>query len=112
MKREISTYTMQENLKSMEHEGDCYKNYNCCPRNNHQMFDKGYRRLRNQRTSRDYSIVKIGQNTEKSLEEFRWLAIIQVSCEKASANARVKNSQKSKITIIREDLVLATKGKP
>ena len=45
----------------MEHEGDT--NCNWGPWNNPQRIDKGTRRLRNQRTSRDQpdnSIIKIG----------------------------------------------------
>ena len=62
----------------MEHEGDADTNYNKCDRNNPQ--SKGTRRLRNQRTSRDhpnYSIVKIGQNTEKSPGDFRNLSLFK-----------------------------------
>ena len=47
--------------------GDTYCNW--CARNNPQMLGKGIGRLRNQRTSGDHpdnSIIKIGQNTEKS----------------------------------------------
>ena len=53
----------------MEHEGDRDTNCNWCAQNNSQTLDKGTERLRNQRTSSDCSdnsIIKIGQNTEKS----------------------------------------------
>ena len=58
----------QRTKKAMEHDGDIYCNW--CAQNNPQMFDKGTDRFRNQRTSGshpDYTIFKIGQNTEKSL---------------------------------------------
>ena len=48
--------------------------------NNPQRIDKGTRRLRNQRTSRDYldySIIKIGQNTERSPGDLEGLAVTQ-----------------------------------
>ena len=55
---------------------------------------KGSRRFRNQRPSSrdhpDYSIIKIGQNTEESLGDLRKLAVTN-SCEKPLANAGVKN---------------------
>ena len=53
--------------KTMEHEGDSDTNCNWCTWNNPQRIDKGAKRFRNQRTSRDhpdYSIIKIDQNTE------------------------------------------------
>ena len=43
----------------------------------------------------NYSIIKICQNTEKFWEDLRRVAITNFS-EKASANAGVKNSQRSK----------------
>ena len=53
----------------MEHEGDGDTNCNCCTRNNPQRIGKGAARLGNWWTSGDhpdYSIIKIGQNIEKS----------------------------------------------
>ena len=63
---------------------------------------KGKGRLKNQKTSGDHpdsSIIKIGQNTKKSLRDLRKLAVIQDPVTKASANADVK-TLKSKIIII------------
>ena len=56
-------------LKNMEHEGDGVTNHTWCTWNILQRVHKGTGRLRNQKTSRDhsdYSMTKIGQNTEKS----------------------------------------------
>ena len=53
----------------MDHESASDSNCYLCAQNNPQRLDKGTIRLRNQRTSEDhsdYSIIKIGQNTEKS----------------------------------------------
>ena len=66
----------------MEHEGDGDTNCNWCTWNNPQRIGKGTGRLGNNRTSgdhQDYSIIKIGQNTEKSPEDLRRLAVIQTS---------------------------------
>ena len=64
----------------MEHEGD--SDTNCCWRTwyNPQRIDKGTGRHGNNRTSGDhpnYSIIKIGQNTEKSPGDLRRLAVTQ-----------------------------------
>ena len=59
---------------------------------------KGTGRLRNKRTSgnhSNYCIIKISQNTERSPEDLRWLAVTQTPGKKTSANAVVKNSQTS-----------------
>ena len=53
----------------MEHEGDGDISYNWCTWNNPQTRYKGTGRHGNKRASGDYpdySIIKIGQNTEKS----------------------------------------------
>ena len=42
----------------------------------------------------NYSIVEIGQNTEKSTGDWRRLAVMKTSMRKQSANTGVKNSQK------------------
>ena len=64
----------------MEHEGDGDTNCNWCARNNPQKLCQENGRLRNQRTSGDhpdYSIIEIGQNTEKNLRDLRRLAVTQ-----------------------------------
>ena len=64
----------------MEHEGDGATNCNWCARNDPQRFGKGTGRLENQRNRKDranYSIFKIGQNTEKSPGELRRLSVTQ-----------------------------------
>ena len=70
----------KELKKTMEHEGDCYNSCNWCTWNDPQRVSKGTRRLGNQRTRRDHPdncIIKIGQNTEKSPEYLRGLAVTQ-----------------------------------
>ena len=65
-----------------------------------QRVNKGSRKLRNQRTSgdqRNYSIIKIDQNTVKSPGD---LSERPNSSERPSASTGVKNSQRSKIIII------------
>ena len=65
---------------TMEREGDGDVYCNLCTRNNYQNIDKRTRRHRNPRTSTehpDYSIIKIGVNTEKSSGELRRLAVSQ-----------------------------------
>ena len=77
----------------MEHEGGADINCNWRARNNLQMIDKGTGGLRNQRTNGDhldYSIIKIGQNTEKGPGDLRRFA----------ANTDVKNSRGVIIIII------------
>ena len=65
---------------TIEHEGDRDISCNWCARNNLPRFGKGTGRLRIQRTSEnhlDNIIIKIGQNTEKSPEDLRRLAVSQ-----------------------------------
>ena len=63
----------------MEHgDGDTICNW--CTLDNPQRINKEIRRFGNKRTSRDhldYSIIKIIQNTEKSLGDLRRLAVTQ-----------------------------------
>ena len=57
-------------LKNVEHESNDYTNYNRCSWYNHRRIIKGTGRLGNKKTNGDhpnYSIIEIGQNTEKSL---------------------------------------------
>ena len=80
-RRKINIYSARELKKNpMEHEGDGDINCNRCTRNNSQMFGKRNRRLRNQKTRRnhlDYSIIEIGQNTEKSPGDLRRLVVTE-----------------------------------
>ena len=81
----------RELKKTMEHEGDGDTNCIWCTWNNPQRLVKGAERLGNKRTSgdnSDYSIIKIGQNTEKSPGNLKKRAV----SEKPSANTGVKNS--------------------
>ena len=66
-------------FKAIEHEGDSDTNCNRCPRNDLQRLGKRAERVENRRTSRDhpnYSIVKIGKNILKRLEDLRRRAIL------------------------------------
>ena len=69
----------------MEHKGDCDTNCNWCAWYNPQRLGKGTVKFGNKRTSGDhpnYSIIMIGQNSEKSPEDISRLAVIQTSVEK------------------------------
>ena len=69
----------------------------------HKKIGERTGRLRNQKTCRDhldYSIIKIGQKTEKSPGDLKKICCHSNSSEKPSAYAGVKNSQRSKIIII------------
>ena len=84
----------------MEHEGDGDTDCDWCTRYNPQKLGKGTRKLRNQSQSREhpnYIIIKIGQKTEMES------CCLSESGEKPSANAGVKNSQKSIIISRPED---------
>ena len=96
----------------MEHESDGDTNCNCAF-GSHKRIGTGIGGFGNKRTSRDhpnYSIVKIGQNTEKSPgdlspQDSSQYSVTQTFChsnssEKPSANAGMKNSQKRKIIMI------------
>ena len=64
----------------MEHESDADTNSNWCVRYSHQKIGKGIGGLENKRTSGDhpnYTIVEIGKDTKKSLENLRSLAVTQ-----------------------------------
>ena len=85
----------------MEHEGDD-TNCDLCTRYNHQRTGRGTGGFGNEKMSGDhpnYSIVEIGQNTEKSPGDLRRLACHSDSSRKPSANADVKNTQINKIII-------------
>ena len=80
----------RELKKTIEHEGDSDTSCDWCTWT--ERTEKGTGRVGNQRTSRDYpnySIIEIGQNTEKGPGDLRRLAVTQM----LSANAGVKNSQ-------------------
>ena len=64
----------------MEHENDSDSNCNSCVRYNHQRDGTETRRFGQKGTSGDhpnYSIIKIGQNTEKDPGNLRRLAVTQ-----------------------------------
>ena len=87
----------------MEHEGIGDTTCGWCTQDNPQRIGKGTGRLGNKRTNGDhpdYSIIKIGQNTEKSTGDLRRLAVTPNTSEKLSANGGMKNSQMSKKKMI------------
>ena len=66
--------------KTTEHESDNYTNRDWCFWYSHQSIIKGAKGLGNKKTSGNhpnYSIIEIGQNTEKSPGDLRRLAVIQ-----------------------------------
>ena len=86
-----------------ESDGDAWCKW--CPWNNFQRTG----RIKNWKTNGghpDYSI-KINRNTEKSPANLRGLAVTQNPVKKSSANAEIKNSQKSKIVIIHLKLCMS-----
>ena len=94
----------RELKKTMEYESDGDANCKWCARYCHQRIYTGTGERKNKRTSGDYpnySIIKIVQNTEKSPGDLRRFAVTQDPSGKPSANAGVKNSQRSKIMKIK-----------
>ena len=66
------------------------------------MINKGTGGLGNQRTSRDhpdYSIIKIGQNTQKSPGDFMRLGFIETSVRNRQLTPEKKISEKGNIII-------------
>ena len=83
-KIEIRTKTLLENRKTVDHESDGDTNCNWDTRYSHQRFGTKTGGLGNKRTSEDhpnYSIIEIGQNTEKSLGDLRRLTVTQTPVE-------------------------------
>ena len=65
----------------MEHESDSDTNCYWCARHSHQRIGTGTGGLANKRmrgNHSNYSIIQIGQNTEKSLGDLRRLAVTQI----------------------------------
>ena len=84
----------------MEYEGDVGTNCYWCIWTNPQRIGKGSGRLGNKRTNRDhpnYSIIKIGQNPEKSPGDMRGTCCHSNSSDEISTNVSVKNSLERKI---------------
>ena len=70
----------RELKKTVEHESDGDTNFKWCSWYSHQRVDTGTGELGNKRMSGDhpnYSIIKIGQNTEESLADLKRLSVIQ-----------------------------------
>ena len=87
---------------TMEHENDDETNYNWCSQYSHQKFDTRTGGLGNNGTGGDwpnYSIVEIGQNTEKSPGDLRRHAVTQTPEENHQLTLKWKLST-SKIIII------------
>ena len=86
----------------MKHEGDSDTNSNWRTCNNLQRIGKGTGRRGNKKTSRDYpdySIIRIGQNIEKSPGDLRRLAVTQTPVRNHQLTL-VRKTPKSKIMII------------
>ena len=87
----------------MEHENGGDTNINWRTRHAPQRIGTGTGEFGNKRTSGNhpnYSIVEIGQNTKKSPGDFGETYCYSDSRGEQSADAGVKNSQMSKITVI------------
>ena len=79
----------------MKHEGDDDNWCNLCTLNNLKRINKETGKLGNQRTSGhypDYNIIKMSQNTEKSPEDLRRLAVTQTPVKKTSPNTGIKET--------------------
>ena len=78
--RRFTTWTLLGNWKTVKDESNGYTNCRWCSRYGHQKIGTRTGGLGNKRTSGDslnYSIVEIGQNTEKSPRDLRRLAVAQ-----------------------------------
>ena len=87
--KRISTSTSQGNRKTVEHESDDYTNCNWGSWYSHQRIGKRTGGPGNNGMNGDhpnYSIIEIGQNTEKSPVDLKKLAVIQTLSERSSAN--------------------------
>ena len=78
--RKISTWTLLGTEKKVKLESDGDTNYNWYTRYSYQRNSTGTGGLGNKRSSEDhpnYSIIKVGQNTEKSPGDLRKLTVTQ-----------------------------------
>ena len=66
---------MLGNRKTVKHESDDYSNGNWCSWYSYQTIGTGTGNKRTSRNHLNYSVVKTGQNTEKSPEELMKLAV-------------------------------------
>ena len=83
-KRDCHLNLAWELKKTMEHESDVDINCNSRALHGHQRIGKGTGGFGNKRTSGDlanYSILEIGQNTEKSPGDLKRLAVTQTPVE-------------------------------
>ena len=83
-------------LKNVKHESDVYTDCDWCYWYCHQRIDKRTGELGTKKTSTDhpnYSIIEIGQNTEKIPFAER-LGLTQTSAKELSVNADMKNTQR------------------
>ena len=84
VKSKLSTWTLLENWKTMEHESNGETNCYWCAWYSHQRIDNGIGGLGNERTNGDHpnnSIIKMDQNTEKSLGDVSRFAVAQIPVE-------------------------------
>ena len=101
---------LSRGLKKLWIINDSDTSYNRCTRYSHQMIGTGTGRLGNKRISGDHPndrTDKISQNTEESTGNLRRHSVTQDFSKRPSADADVKNSQKSKIIII---IIIVTGG--
>ena len=78
-------HAREQKKKRTKYESDRDTNCNWCAQCNHQKFGTRTRGFRNKRTNGDhpkYSIVEIGQNTEKSSGDLRKLGVTQTPLKK------------------------------
>ena len=94
-KKDKNLYLARELKKTVEHKKDGYTNCNWCSWYCHQRIGTRTGGLGNNRMSGDhsnYSIIEIGQNTEKSSGLLETCCLSN-SSEKPSVNADVKTHQ-------------------
>ena len=80
-KERLVSRSCKRTEKTKEHEGDDDINCSCCAQYSHHKSDTGTGRLGNKRRNGDhpnYSIIKIGQNTERSPRDLMRLAVTPV----------------------------------
>ena len=97
--------------KTVEHENGSYASCNWCSWYSDQRIATKTWELGNKRTSRShacYSIAEIGQNTEKSPEELKRVAVVQTSVKAISSRWCETLKKRVKIKIITPFLVTVT----
>ena len=99
---------MLEDWKTMEHESDGDTNCNWYVWYSHQRIDEGTGGLGNKRTNGDHpndSIIKIGQNTEKSPGDLRSLVVTQTLTKDHQLMMEWKTLKRVIIIIIKKTIL-------